>query len=141
MSQAKTLTLDLTRVIPAAPAKVYAAWMDPKQRCNPWNHGKKVIFNPKRDGLFYVLMPNNGGVPHFGRFLSLVRGRQVKHTWMSPFTRGVETEVTVSFKKQGDGTLLTLRHAGLSNDDFGRAHNDGWGYFLDEVAKRFKAKR
>ena len=139
MSKAKTMTLTLKRVIPAVPAKVYAAWMDPKQACNPWNHGKKLVFSPKVNGLFYVLM--QGGTPHFGRFTGMARGRQVSHTWMSPYTRGLESAVTVTFKKQGTGTLMTLRHGGLPNDDFGMAHNDGWGYFLGQIEKRFKAKR
>ena len=141
MSKAKTLSLELVRVIAAAPARVYDAWLDPKLPCNPWNHGKKTLMDKKVDGLFYILMPNNGGVPHFGRFLALKKGSKVKYTWMSPFTRGMESMVTVDFKKKGDGTLMTLRHSGLPNDAYGRAHNDGWGYFVDQMVKRFKGKK
>ena len=141
MSPAKTLSLELKRVVPAPPAKVYAAWMDPKQACNPWSSGKKLLYNPKADGLFYILGRHGSGVPHYGRFVALARGRQVKHTWMSPFTRGLESTVTVTFVKKGDGTLMTLRHAGLPNDGYGRAHNDGWGHFFDEMGKRFPPGR
>jgi uncharacterized protein YndB with AHSA1/START domain len=134
---AKTLAVSLQRLIPAAPAEVYDAWMDPGQPCNPWHHCKKAILNAKPGGLFYLLGRHGAGVPHFGRFIRLSRGRQVKHTWMSPFTRGLETEVTVGFKKQAGGTLMTLRHAGLPNDAFGRSHQEGWGYFFGLVGRRF----
>ena len=137
----KTLTVDLKRVIAGAPAKVYDAWMDPKQACNPWHEGKPMALQAKVGGLFYVRMGDNHSVPHFGRILGLARGRRIQHTWMSPYTRGMESTVTITFKKQGQGTLMTLRHAGLSNDSFGQAHQDGWGYFLGLVENHFKPKR
>jgi uncharacterized protein YndB with AHSA1/START domain len=141
MSQAKTMTLDLKRVIPAAPAKVYAAWMDPKQACNPWHEGKPSVLQAKVGGLFYVRMGDGHRVPHFGRILALEPGSKVQHTWMSPYTRGMESTVTVGFKKHAGGTLMTLRHAGLPNDSFGRAHSEGWGYFLGMVEGHFAAKK
>jgi uncharacterized protein YndB with AHSA1/START domain len=138
MSKAKTMTLNLKRVIPAPPAKAYTAWMDPRQACNPWHEGKPSVLQAKVGGLFYVRMGDDNKVPHFGRILTLERGRRVRHTWMSPYTRGLESEVAVTFKKKGDATLMTLRHSGLPNDAFGRSHEEGWGYFLGLMAKRFK---
>lgn len=135
---AKTFTVNLKRVIPAAPAKVYDAWLDPKHPGGPWNHGKTLGLAPKAGAVFCILMPNAGA--HFGRMLKLAKGRELRHTWMSPYTRGVETVVTLNFKKQGAGTLLTLKHTGLSNDSHGRSHADGWGYFLGLIEKRFAAQ-
>jgi uncharacterized protein YndB with AHSA1/START domain len=134
----KTLTVDLKRVIAGPPAQVYKAWMDPKKPGGPWNHGKTLALDPKVGKPFYILMRQ--GVPHFGRFLALAAGKQLKHTWMSPYTRGQETTVTIDFKKHAQGTLLTLKHAGLSNDAYGKAHIEGWGYFLGQMEQRFKAK-
>lgn len=58
--------------------------------------------------------------PHFGRFLVLDRAQKIEYTWMSPFTRGLESVVTVELERQGDDTLLHLRHANLPDDDLGR---------------------
>jgi uncharacterized protein YndB with AHSA1/START domain len=141
MPKTKTLTLDLSRVIAAPPVEAYDAWMDPARPCNPWNHCKKLILSPKVDGLFFILGRHGNGVPHFGRFTALARGRGLKHTWMSPVTRGLETEVTVRFKKQGLGTLMTLRHSGLPDDELGRTHQAGWTFLMGLLEKQFRSTR
>ena len=38
--------------------------------------------------------------------------------------------VTVTFKRQEEGTLMTLVHSDLPNTEGGRGHEDGWNYFL-----------
>ncbi len=134
--KAKTLTLDLKRVIAGTPGKVFDAWVDPKKACNPWSHGKPVAFEPKVGKVFCVVMGSAGA--HFGRILELAKGRQLKHTWMSCYTHGLESTVTVNFKKHAAGTLVTLRHTGLPNDDDGRCHAGGWGHFLEMLENRFK---
>lgn len=135
----KTLTVDLKRVIAGAPAKVFQAWLDPKQPCNPWGYGKSVVMEPKVGKPFCILMGSAGA--HFGRILKLAKGKQLQYTWMSQYTRGLETTVTVNFKKHAAGTLMTLRHTGLPNDDGGRGHADGWGYFLEMMEKAFHPKK
>jgi len=45
--------------------------------------------------------------------------------------------VTVTFKKQEEGTLMTLVHSDLPNTDGGRGHEDGWNYFLNILPKQF----
>ncbi len=34
-------------------------------------------------------------------------------------------------------TLLTLRHTGVPDDDFGRQHAEGWGFVLGIIEQRF----
>jgi hypothetical protein len=53
----------------------------------------------------------------------------------------LESTVTVNFKKHAGGTLMTLRHTGLPNDDFGRAHIGGWGDFFGMMEKHFAGKK
>jgi hypothetical protein len=50
---------------------------------------------------------------------------------MSPNTSGLESTVTVTFKKKGKDTVMTLVHSGLPDTDGGRSHEKGWNYFLD----------
>jgi len=133
----KSLTVKLERIIAAPPSKVYANWLNPKTPGNPWYEGDKLLFNPKIDGFFYWYI---SGTPHYGRFKKLERGSRIQHTWMSPYTEGNETEVTVTFKKKGHETLMTLMHTGLPNTEDGKGHIEGWNYFLDGVVKRFKKK-
>jgi hypothetical protein len=46
--------------------------------------------------------------------------------------------VTVAFKKQEEGTVMTLVHSDLPNTDGGRGHEDGWNYFLNIFLKQFE---
>ena len=66
------------------------------------------------------------------------RPGRIQHTWMSPNTAGLESMVTVTFKKQVAGTLMTLVHSGLPDTDDGRGHEKGWNYFLDIFPEKFK---
>jgi uncharacterized protein YndB with AHSA1/START domain len=135
----KTLSLNLKRVIAGAPGDVFDAWLDPKQPCNPWSYGKNVGLEPKLGKVFCILMGSAGA--HFGRVLKLAKGKQLRHTWMSRYTRGLESTVTVDFKKHAGGTLMTLRHTGLPNDGGGRGHSGGWGHFLGMLEEHFAGKK
>jgi uncharacterized protein YndB with AHSA1/START domain len=131
----RPLTLDLNRVIAGPPAKVFKAWLDPTQPCNPWSPGKTVALEPKVGKLFCIL---EGRAPYvFGRVLKVVKGKQLQHTWMSRYTRGMDSTVTVDFKKHAAGTLMSLRHTGLPNDDYGRLHAAGWRQFLGMMEGHF----
>jgi len=45
--------------------------------------------------------------------------------------------VTVTFKKQGEQTLMTLVHSDLPDDDKARSHEKGWNYFLGIFSEQF----
>ena len=142
-TKTNTMELKFTRTIPATPAEVFGAWLDPKHPGNPWTGAKKVIIDARVDGLFFFATSKEPSWPHYGRFLEIERNRRLQYAWMSPFTNGLESTVTVSFEKKGDDTLLTLTHAGLPDDDHGHLHDGGWeeclGKFLAQFAPRVKA--
>ena len=56
---------------------------------------------------------------------------------MSKSTQGVESTLTVTFKKKGDDTLMSLQHSGLPSSAGGTSHNAGWKYFLDQLVDHF----
>jgi len=126
-ASAKTLEFTFERTIPASPAEVFDAWLDPKVPGNPWNAAEKFILDPKVDGLFYWRLTTN---THYGRFTKVDRPARIEHTWVSPSTQGRESMVTVTFAKQGENTLMTLVHSDLPDTDGGRGHEKGWNYFL-----------
>jgi uncharacterized protein YndB with AHSA1/START domain len=130
----KAIETKAERRIPAPPDEVFDAWLNPKIPGNPWNGAEKYILNPKVDGLFYWTLK---GTSHYGRFTEVERPGRIQHTWMSPNTLGEESTVTVTFKRQGEDTLMTLVHSGLPDTDGGRGHEKGWNYFLDILREQF----
>jgi uncharacterized protein YndB with AHSA1/START domain len=131
---AKTLEFKFERTIPAPPSEVYDAWLDPKIPGNPWHEADKLILDPRVDGFFYWLIR---GTPHYGRFTEVERPGRIQHTWVSPNTLGEESTVTLTFKKQGADTLMTLVHSDLPDTDAGRGHEKGWNYFLGKFTEQF----
>ena len=138
----KTMDITLKRTIAASPAEVFDAWLDRKNPGTPWNVADKLVLNPKVDALFYfhVTMSDRKGVAHYGQFKVLDRPARIQYTWMSPFTQGLESVVTVTFKKKGEDTLLTLKHANLPDNEGGRAHDEGWKHFLGIFEERYATK-
>lgn len=134
MKKSKTIEVKLERLIPAPAAEVYAAWLNREVPGTPWSEGDKLILHPEVDGMFYWRIE---GTSHYGRFTELKQPAKIQHTWVSPYTLGQESVVTVTFKKKGDDTQMTLLHAGLPDDKGGRGHEDGWNYFLTNFAKQF----
>jgi uncharacterized protein YndB with AHSA1/START domain len=131
----KTLEFKFERTIPASPGEVFDAWLNPKIPGNPWNMADKLLFNPQVDGFFYWSVK---GTPHYGRFTEVERPGLILHTWVSPNTLGEESTVTVTFKKQGENTLMTLVHSGIPDTEAGRGHEKGWNYFLNIFPEQFR---
>jgi len=123
----KTLEFKFDRTIPALQDEVFDGWLNPKIPGSPWNMAEKLLLNPKVDGFFYWLIKGNS---HYGRFTEMERPSRIQHTWMSRSTLGEETTVTLTFKKQGEDTLMTLVHTGIPDTEAGRGHEKGWNQFF-----------
>jgi uncharacterized protein YndB with AHSA1/START domain len=132
------IAFTVERVIPASPPDVFDAWLDPKVPGNPWNKADKFILHPEVDGLFYWTMT---GTAHYGRFTAVERPARLQHTWVSPNTLGLESAVTVTFKEGNEGTVMTLVHSGLPDNDRGRSHEKGWNFFLAMFLETFKSRK
>jgi len=130
----KTLEFKFERTIPAPPDQVYDAWLNPKIPGNPWNAADKFSLDPKVDGLFFSRMME---ISHYGRFTKVERPGRIQHTWVSPYTLGEESTVTVTFEKKEEDTLMTLVHSDLPDDDKARPHEKGWNYFLTIFPEQF----
>jgi uncharacterized protein YndB with AHSA1/START domain len=128
--------IKVERSIPAPPGEVFDAWLDPEVPGSLWHEHDKLIFNPKVDGLWYLLTLVHGrnSTPHYGRFVELNRPRLIQHSWVSPHTLGEESIVTVRFKKKEEGTRLILLHSGLPNEAAASAHAKGWNSILDKFS-------
>ena len=124
----KTIEVKVERTIPAPAVEVFDAWLDPKIPGNPWSAADKLMLNPQVDGFFYWTFKET---PHYGRFTEIERPSRIQHTWMSPSTSGLESTVTVTFKKQREDTVMTLVHSGLPDHELAKGHEKGWNYFMD----------
>jgi uncharacterized protein YndB with AHSA1/START domain len=134
--------ITVNRTIPASPEKIYDVWIDPKSPGGPWHGAERVIFNPVVDGLYYLAIKHEGRVwPHYGRFTKMERPRLVEFTWMSEGTKGAESVVTVTLQPRGDQTEVTLRHAGVPDDELGHQHKEGWTWILNAFAEALAARR
>lgn len=130
----KTLEFKFERTIQANLDEVFDGWLDPKIPGTTWNAAEKFILDPRVDGLFFWCLK---GTSHYGRFTEFERPGRIQHTWMSPNTLGQESIVTVTFKKQGEDTLMTLVHSDLPDHDLARGHEKGWNYFLGIYLEQF----
>lgn len=134
MNKPKTLEVKVERTIPASVQQVFDAWLDPKVPGTPWHEAEKLLLNPQVDGFFYWLIH---GIPHYGRFTQVDRPGRLQHTWVSPNTLGHETRVSISFKQHGEGTLMSLVHSDLPDNEAGRSHEKGWNYFVGGFADKY----
>lgn len=130
----KTLEFKFERTIPDSPNEVFDGWLNPKVPGNPWNAAEKLILDPKVDGLFYWTLM---GTSHYGLFIEIERPNKIQHTWMSQNTLGQESIVTLTFKKRGNDTLMTLVHSNLPDHELARRHERGWNYFLGLFLDQF----
>jgi uncharacterized protein YndB with AHSA1/START domain len=137
----KRFELTVSRSVLATPAEVFDVWLDPKSPGGPWFGAEQVILKAAVDGLFYHCVRHEGRTwAHYGRFVRLDRPRVIEHTWMSEATRGLESMVTLTLEPEDGGTLVTLRHAGLPDDELGRQHEGGWKFIVGAVADRFASR-
>jgi len=135
------IELDVSRVVPASPAEVFEVWLDQKSPGGPWFGASRVILNPVVDGLFYHAVVHEGRTwAHYGRFVRIEKPELIEHTWMSEATRGFESMVTVKLTPHARGTLFSLRHSGLPDDEMGRRHEEGWNFVASAILNRFAAR-
>jgi hypothetical protein len=130
----KKLSLKFQQSVASAPDEAFDAWLNPKIPGTLWSVAEQLVFNPAVNALFYFSVED---YPHFGRFMEITRSTRIRHTLVSPNTSGEESMVTVDFKKRHDTTIVTLMHANVPDTKGGRAHEEGWNYFLNTFAEHF----
>src|SRR5215213_4023695 len=99
--------------IDARPETVFAHFVDPA-RLVRWK-GTDAVLEPRPGGTYRVVV---GGHVVRGEYVEVVPNRRVVFTWGwegegHPLPPGAST-VEVTLTPDGDGTLVRLRHSGLS---------------------------
>jgi uncharacterized protein YndB with AHSA1/START domain len=122
----------VTRHVAASPASVYAYLTEAKKWAR-WQ-GIDASLDPRRGGIFSVTMPN--GAQARGEFVELVPDARVVFTWGWLNHPGVppgSSVVEIDLVPDGSGTLVTLTHRGLADDEVA-IHAEGWNRYLPRLA-------
>ncbi|MGX5732929.1 SRPBCC family protein [Bosea thiooxidans] len=143
MEQLVTPSLTIKRRLNASPAEVYEAWTDPElllRWFGPENVvGQEAQIDPRVDGAYRVVMLEDNGERHevSGRYLEVVENEKLVFSWSWVTTPERVSRVTVTFKPDGDGTILMLLHEKLFDDQAVRGHTHGWTGSMDKLEAYF----
>jgi uncharacterized protein YndB with AHSA1/START domain len=92
-------------------------------------------FEPRVGGRYMIAATAPDGEKHQvgGIIREFVPNKKLVYTWAWHSTPERESLVTVEFKEDGDGTLLTLTHEQFFDDDARDRHQHGWSGALDKL--------
>jgi uncharacterized protein YndB with AHSA1/START domain len=108
-------------------------WMGPGQV-----FAKHTECDPRVGGRYRVIMqaPSGEEFDVSGVFLEVTANERLVYTWGATLIPGHgETLITVTFKRDGDGTLFTLTHEQFPDDAARDSHQGGWNGALDKLEK------
>jgi uncharacterized protein YndB with AHSA1/START domain len=137
-------SLIVKRRLKASPAKVFAAWTDPEKIKRWMGPGEIVAQRAETDarvgGRYRIEMRSPNGEAHNvgGVYREIIANEKLVFTWSwdaAPADEPHESLVTVLFKPDGDGTLLTLTHEKLFDEKSRDGHEHGWIGALDKLEK------
>ncbi len=139
-------SLTLKRRFNAPPAQVFAAWTDPEKVKRWMGPGEVKTVRAENDvragGRFRIVMHTPAGEEHdvSGVYREVVANERLVYTWAWKSTPERESLVTVIFKADGGGTLLTLTHEQFFDEAARDSHQGGWNGALVKLEKYLAAQ-
>jgi uncharacterized protein YndB with AHSA1/START domain len=109
-------SLTIKRRFNAPPAKVFSAWIDPEKVKRWMGPGETkallVETDPRTGGRYRWLMQNPSGEQHevIGIYREVIANEKLVFTWAWKSTPERESLVTVTFKQDGSGIIMTQRY-------------------------------
>ncbi len=142
------LTLEMKRVLPAAPSVVFRCFSDANELAKWW--GPKgfttptVDFDPRVGERYRIEMQPPEGDPFhlMGEFRELDPPSRLTFTfmWEPPDPDDVETEVALSFHDVDGSTELALTQGPFKTEARRALHDDGWTDSLDRLEQLISAQ-
>ncbi len=132
-------TVEVVRVVPAAPATAYRVWTEPEHVRRWWRpHGlsASLVEIDLRVGGRYRIGMEPGPLFVGGAFRELAPPHRLAYTWEwenGEFAGAGESLVTVEFRPVAAGTEVVVTHAPLPGPA-GPAHASGWADCLAALA-------
>ena len=139
----KTMEFTVSQLISATAEALYDIWLDYDSPRGPWLGDGARLLDASVGGLFYWSdrhwsdQESDQEWAHYGRFLTLERPSRIEYTWMSEFTHGLDSTVSITFREVDAGTEVTLRQSGLPDDQAGLDHKNAWIRILGTVGAHF----
>lgn len=146
VSSAVGAELEVRRIVPASPERVFEAWTSPDALRKWWAPPGGTCSGAELDlrvgGRYRIvnLLPDSSTVVISGQFLEVTRPESLGYTWLTVVTNGrvaatdtagpVE-HVTVRFKSHDQGTEVIVSHQRIANDELRQGHELGWTSCLD----------
>jgi uncharacterized protein YndB with AHSA1/START domain len=133
-------SLTIKRRFAAPPEKVYAAWTDPEKMIHwmgPTGAQRVEATSDLRVGGHYAIKMIMTDAEHdvAGVYREVVPNENVVFTWAWKTMPERESLVTVTFKRDGTGTIMTLQHAQFFDEDARDRHNAGWLGTMERLEK------
>ena len=138
-------SITLQRRLNASPAKVYAAWTDPEKIARWFGPAQVIAGSVRADidarigGRYRISFDMADGEHHevSGVYREMAPNQSLTFSWAWYSTPERESQVTISLKPDGDGTLLTLHHEQLFDQAARDGHKSGWIGTLDKLETYF----
>jgi uncharacterized protein YndB with AHSA1/START domain len=137
------LTLELKRIVVAAPSVVFAAFSDGRELARWW--GPKgfttpsIEFDPRVGGIYRIEMQPPAGERFYltGVFLEVDPPARLAYTfvWEEPDPDDVENRVDLSFWDLGDSTEVVLMQGPFKTPERRSLHCDGWTEAFDKLER------
>lgn len=142
-------TLDITRLLPAPRAIVFAAFTDANELAKWWGPEGFTIpsldFDPRVGAGYRIEMQPPGGDPFFltGEFREVDRPARLAFTfvWDPPDADDVETLVALSFRDLGESTEVDFTQGPFSTEPRRALHRDGWTDSFDKLERLLRRER
>jgi serine/threonine protein kinase len=139
-------TIRLEKHVAAPIEQVFAAWVDAGNMAD-WYAPTDDYTTPVADVEARVGGKYRVGMQHKDNdFMNLVTGQysrfeppytlQFTWAWETPVPSLQETQVTVEFRPETDGTHLTLIHERFRDQESKRRHTEGWTGCLNRLARK-----
>ena len=134
------MNLVVTKIIPASPERLFAAWTEPEQLKQWWGPESVTCIEAEVDlrlgGCYRIgnRFPDGSVVWITGRFHLIDAPRKLIYSWQVAATAEEEL-VTVSFRATTDGqTEVTVVHEHIPNRTVRKRHRQGWIECLRKLA-------
>ena len=128
------LSLTVSRVINAAPKRIFDAWLDPAMMAQfmvprPDMHVREVRADPRVGGRFHVMMVGDKDYPHEGTYREITPHSRLVFTWEAPWS-APDTTVTITLTPLAEGTRVELTQIRFLSAESRDNHAEGWAGML-----------
>lgn len=136
--------LEMTRSLPAPPARVFEAISRPDIVVQWWgpegfriDEGAALDFSAEGPWMSVMIAPDGRRFKVSGHVTHVTRGVSIGFTWAwhdENDHRGPESHVTLSLAPEGeDRTELRLSHRELETEEAVKSHGEGWASTLNKL--------